>query len=129
VAYARVNPCQAREFARASGRLAKTDKFDAAILARMGRALEPEPEPTPPADPAVTRLAELVARRDALVGMRTAETQRLGQTQEPFLRKQIAAHLRTLHGQIERLEARSRRKSRTSPSSPSGPPASAACQG
>jgi transposase len=101
--YARVNPRQAREFARASGQLAKTDKVDAAILARMGRALEPEP--TPPADPAVTRLAELVARRDDLVGMRKAETQRLGQAQDPFLRRQIVALLRTLRGQIGRLEA------------------------
>jgi transposase len=103
VAYARVNPRQVREFARASGRLAKTDKVDAAVLARMGRALEPEP--TPPADPAATRLAELVARRDDLVGMRKAETQRFAQAQDPFLRKQIAAHLRQLRGQIERLEA------------------------
>ena len=103
VAYARVNPRQARDFARASGRLAKTDKVDAAILARMGRALAPEP--TPSADPAEARLAELVARRDALGGMRKAETQRLGQARDPFLRKQIAAHLRVLRGQLERLEA------------------------
>jgi len=46
---ARVNPRQAREFARATGRLAKTDRVDAEILARMGRALAPEP--TPPVDP------------------------------------------------------------------------------
>lgn len=42
-AYARVNPRQAREFARATGRLAKTDRVDAEILARMGRALELKP--------------------------------------------------------------------------------------
>ena len=103
VAYARVNPRQAREFARASGRLAKTDKVDAAVLAGLGRALAPRP--TPPADPAATRLAELVARRDDLVGMRKAETQRLGRAGDAFLRKQIAAHLRLLAGQIARLEA------------------------
>jgi transposase len=103
VAYARINPRQAREFARASGRLAKTDRVDAEVLAEFGRALAPRP--TPPADPAATRLAELVARRDDLVGMRKAETQRLGQVHDPFLRQQIAAMLRVLRHQIARLEA------------------------
>ena len=100
--YARVNPRQAREFARASGRLAKTDKADAAILAQFGRALAPRP--TPPADPAAARLAELVARRDALVAMQKAEKQRLGQACDRFLRKQIDAVLRMLRGQLARLE-------------------------
>ena len=63
------------------------------------------PRPTPPEDPAQARLAELVARRDDLVAMRTAETQRRAQTRDPFLRKQIAAHLRMLRRQLERLEA------------------------
>lgn len=103
VAYARVNPHRAREFARASGRLAKTDKVDAAVLAEMGRALAPRP--TPPAEPAGARLAALVARRDALVGMRQAEAQRRGQAQDPFLRRQIDAMLRMLARQIDRLEA------------------------
>lgn len=103
VAYARVNPRQARDFARATGRLAKTDKVDAAVLAEMGRALRPAP--TPPADPASSRLAELVTRRDALVAMRKAETQRLGQAHDPFLRRQILAMLRVLRGQIARLDA------------------------
>lgn len=101
--YARVNPRQAREFARASGRLAKTDRVDAEVLAELGRALAPRP--TPPAGPAESRLAELTARRDDLVGMRKAETQRLSQARDPFLRKQIAAHLRMLRGRIARLEA------------------------
>ncbi len=73
------------------------------MLAALGRALAPRP--TPPADPAESRLAELAARRDDLVGMRKAETQRLGQARDPFLRKQIAAHLRMLRGRIARLEA------------------------
>ncbi len=53
IAYARVNPRQAREFARASGRLAKTDKVDARVLAEMGRALELAP--TAPRDPGAIR--------------------------------------------------------------------------
>lgn len=103
VAYARVNPRQARDFARACGRLAKTDKVDAAVLAEMGRALKPAP--TPPADRATARLAEFVARRDALVAMRKAEAQRLGLAQDAFLRRQIGAVLRVLRGQLDRLEA------------------------
>lgn len=46
VSYACVNPRQAREFARSLGKLAKTDRVDAAILARMGKALELKPIPT-----------------------------------------------------------------------------------
>ena len=86
-----------------AGGLAKTDRVDAVVLAELGQALAPRP--TQPAEPGTTRLAELVARRDDLVGMRKAETQRLGQTSDPFLRKQIAAVLRMLRGQVQRLEA------------------------
>jgi transposase len=87
LAYARVNPRQAREFARATGRLAKTDKVDARMLAEMGRALDLKP--ARPADPARRRLAELVARRTDLVGMITAETNRLAQAADPFVRRSI----------------------------------------
>ena len=59
VAYLRVNPRQARDFARARGRFAKTDRVDAAMLAEMGRALGLVPEPAP--DLARRRLAALVA--------------------------------------------------------------------
>ena len=96
-----------RDFARASGQLAKTDRVDAAVLAAFGRALTSEPAPPvdPAVDPAAARLAALVARRDALVAMREAETQRLARACDPFLRKQIGALLRMLRGQIERVEA------------------------
>lgn len=91
VPYARVNPRQAREFARATGCLAKTDKVDARILAKMGRALELTP--TPPVDPARRRLAELIARREDLVAAITAETNRLGQAADRFVRANINSHL------------------------------------
>lgn len=103
VVWARVNPRQVREFARASGRLAKTDQIDAAVLSAFGRALAPAP--ARPRDAAVERLAELVSRRETLVAMRTAEMQRLGRIRDAFLRRQIAAVLRMLVCQIERLEA------------------------
>jgi transposase len=70
VAYARVNPRHAREFARATGRLAKTGRVDARVLAEMGRALQLRA--TTPVAPARRRLGELMSRRDDLVAARVA---------------------------------------------------------
>lgn len=92
VGYARVNPRQAREFARSLGQLAKTDRVDAGILARMGKALELAP--TPPADPDRQRLADLVARREVLVGMIRAEKNRAGTTRDSWLAREIALSVR-----------------------------------
>lgn len=110
IAYARVNPRQAREFARATGRLAKTDKIDASVLAEMGRALKLEP--CTPVDPARRRLAELVARRSDLVAAITAETNRLAQAREAFVKvsiKRLLAMLNRQKGAIEKeIEAQMR---------------------
>lgn len=103
VTYARVNPRQAREFARATGRLAKTDRVDAEVLACMGRALELSP--TPPPDPARTRLAALMARRDDLTGEAAREACRLKQAREAFVRADIVSLIRILKRRIVRLEA------------------------
>jgi transposase len=94
IAYARVNPRQAREFARATGRLAKTDKVDARVLAEMGRALDLAPAARP--DPARQRLADLVARREDLVAAVTAETQRLAMARDGFIRRDIGRMLSVL---------------------------------
>ena len=102
VAYVRINPRQAREFARATGRLAKTDKVDAHVLALMGRALDLSP--TPPPDPARTRLAALVARRDDLVDQAAREACRLKQARDAFVRADIASLVRVLKGRIDRIE-------------------------
>jgi len=105
--YARVNPRQARAYARATGRLAKTDRVDAEVLARMGRALELRPDPAP--DPARSRLAALVSRREALAGMIRAEKTRATQSRvqggDPWIRRQIAHLLRTLEAQRDAVEA------------------------
>jgi transposase len=93
-AYARVNPRHAREFARACGKLAKTDRVDARILAQMGRALELKP--TPPADPARRRLADLIARREDLVAAITAETNRLTSARDRFVQRDITSHVALL---------------------------------
>jgi transposase len=69
-----VNPRQVRDFARATGRLAKTDRLDAAVLAHFAEAVHPEPRPLP--DRTSRTLAALVTRRRQLVEMLTAERNR-----------------------------------------------------
>jgi transposase len=70
-----VNPRQVRQFAGASGRLAKTDAIDARVLARYGEAFRPAPRPVRDAE--AQQLHDLVARRRQLVRMRVAESNRL----------------------------------------------------
>ncbi len=100
--YARVNPRHAREFARATGRLAKTDRVDAMVLAQMGRAVELQP--TPPPDPDRARLADLVARRDDLVGVIGAEKNRKGTTRDGWIGKEIALLIRALQSHLVAIE-------------------------
>lgn len=99
---ARVNPRQAREYARATGRLAKTDRVDAEVLARMGRALELPP--TPPEDLDRARLSDLVARRDDLVATIRAEKNRAGTACDPWLAREIAALLDVLQAHLKAVE-------------------------
>jgi transposase len=103
LAYARINPRQAREFARATGRLAKTDKVDARVLAEMAKALTLKP--TPSVDPVRRRLAELVARRDDLVAAIVRETQRLHQACDAFVRQSIRRLLLSLKASRLAIEA------------------------
>jgi len=100
-AYCRVNPARARDFARASGLLAKTDAIDARMLARMGETLRPAVS-TPP-DPARRRLADLHARRDQLVSMRQQERARLHGS-EPAERDSLERHLAWLDAEIAMVE-------------------------
>lgn len=102
VGCARVNPRQAREFARATGKLAKTDRVDAQVLARMGRALELAP--TPPVEEERARLADLVARRDDLVATIRAEKNRAGQVRDRWIAREIAQLLRVLDAHLHRVE-------------------------
>lgn len=101
-ACARVNPRQAREFARATGRLAKTDRVDAEVLARMGRALSPRP--TAPVDPDRARLADLVARRDDLVASVGREKNRTRTTRDPWIAREIAGLLRVLQAHLKEVD-------------------------
>jgi transposase len=70
-----VNPRQVRDFARATGRLAKTDTLDAEVLARFAQAIQPTPKPLP--DEEIRALQGILARRRQLLGMLTAENNRL----------------------------------------------------
>lgn len=71
IGYARLNPVRTRRFAEATGQLAKTDRLDAAMLADLGKRLQPPV--SAPDDPERVRLGDLVRRRGQLVDMRAAE--------------------------------------------------------
>ena len=98
VSVAVVNPRQVRDFAKATGKLAKTDAIDAAVLAHFAEAIRPVPRPLP--DAQTRELAELLGRRRQLIGMRTAENNRLGTTTATRVRRSIEAHLRWLAKQL-----------------------------
>lgn len=99
-----VNPRQVRDFARARGKLAKTDKIDALLLADFGRTLRPAPTPRP--DPQILLLDELVTRRAQLVEDRSREKNRLQQTSCGEVLASLKAHLRHLDAQIKDLLTR-----------------------
>jgi transposase len=97
-----VNPRQIRDFARATGRLAKTDRLDAAAIARFAEAVQPAPRLLP--STAARALGELVARRRQLVEMITSEGQRRRQAREARLQRRIDAHLSWLQKELSVLE-------------------------
>jgi len=96
-----VNPRQVRQFAGATGRLAKTDAIDAQVLAQFGEAVRPEVRPLP--DTATRELSALVARRRQLIEMLTAEKNRL-RVAAGKVRPNIEAHIRWLEGELLDLE-------------------------
>ncbi len=98
-----VNPRQVRDFAKSSGRLAKTDRLDAAAIAHFAEAIKPEPRPLP--DEAQRGLAALVERRRELVALRVAERNRRSQIQSSWVRKDIEASLADLAVRIEAVDA------------------------
>jgi transposase len=96
-----VNPRQVRDFARAVGQLAKTDALDAQILARFAEVGQPTPRPLP--DAQAQELSALLARRRQLVGMLTAERQRLD-TAGPAVRRHIQRHIAWLEQELADLD-------------------------
>jgi transposase len=97
-----VNPRQARDFARATGKLAKTDKIDAQILARFGEAVRPEPRPIPERE--AREFSAILARRRQIIDMLTAENNRLGSMTSKPVKKRIEAHVKWLERELSRTE-------------------------
>jgi transposase len=98
-----VNPRQVRDFAKALGRRAKTDRIDAEVLALFGEKLSPRPSARTSDQQA--ELEALVLRRRQLVELRAGETTRKKQTQSALAGKSIDKLLTVLSKQIDQLEA------------------------
>jgi transposase len=98
-----VNPAQVRAFARATGRLAKTDRLDAALIARFAEQVRPEPRPL--ASEEARGLAELVARRRQLVEMIGMEANRRRQARSPKVLRGIERTLAALQAALTELDA------------------------
>ena len=96
-----VNPRQVRDFARATGQLAKTDALDARALAHFADVIRPPPRPLP--DAPTQELRALLGRRQPLIVMRTAEQNRLAGPSER-LTKDIAAHITWLNERLATLD-------------------------
>lgn len=96
-----VNPRQVRDFAKATGRLAKTDALDAHTLARFAEAVRPALRPMP--DASTQELATLITRRRQLVEMLTAEKNRLSSAHRR-VQKRIQAHIAWLTTELARVE-------------------------
>jgi transposase len=98
-----VNPRHVRDFAKALGILAKTDRIDALVLARFGQQVQPRVLEEDPSERA--ELAQLVARRRQLIDLRTMELNRSQQTSARAAQKSIQHVLKLLAKEIEQLEA------------------------
>lgn len=102
LAVAVINPRQIRSFARSLGVLAKTDAIDARVIARFAATVKP-PIRERPAE-TIRNLAALVARRSQLMGMRTAERNRLGMTVNPTVRSDLKRAVSGFGRRIERID-------------------------
>lgn len=96
-----INPRLARDFAKATGRLAKTDRLDAQVLAHYGEAIRPSCRPLPDAD--TQQLRALVDRHRQLIDMMSAEQSRLN-TSPARIRDSIEYHLTWLRQQVASLD-------------------------
>lgn len=102
IRFARINPARARDFARASGQLAKTDPIDARMLAAFARAMRPATEQV--ISPARNTLARLAKRRDQLVHMRAQEKNRRSEAEDRAMVERIARLIEILDREIAEIE-------------------------
>ena len=96
-----VNPRQVRDFAKATGKLAKTDRLDAQILAHFAEAIRPEPRRLATAEQQA--LIDLLTRRRQLIGMLVGEKNRLSTTRGDITRD-VEAHVRWLEKRLKRID-------------------------
>ena len=97
-----VNPRQIRDFARATGKLAKTDRIDAAAIAHFAQAIDPPTRPI--ADAAAQALGELVARRRQVIEMMVAERNRRRRATQRRVLTAIDRHVKLLQAELCELE-------------------------
>jgi transposase len=107
-----VNPRQVRDFAKAMGRLAKTDALDATLLADFAQRVRPEPRPLP--DEAAQLLESLLTRRRQIIEMLTAEKNRLGFARGP-VKRDISQHIRWLEKRLADVDGDLQEAVATSP--------------
>ncbi len=100
---AKINPRHARRFAEALGQLAKTDRLDAALLARFGALLEPPTRPV--LSPTLDAMKELLVARQALMKDRTAALNRQKIVRSPLLRRHLDQRLRQIARQLAAVDA------------------------
>lgn len=96
-----VNPRQVRDFAKATGHLAKTDKIDAQVIAHFADAIRPSARALPSDEQ--EQLSALVGRRKQLLEIRIAEKNRLGSCRDSRARKSLNDHVSWLDKQIEEI--------------------------
>ena len=107
-----VNPRQVRDFAKATGKLAKTDTLDAEVLALFGERMRPQPRPLVTGQ--AQEFAALLARRQQVVEMLTAEKNRLGRAIKG-VRRRIEAHIAFLEQELGEVDAELRSTVEQSP--------------
>ena len=93
-----VNPRQVRDFARASGQRARTDRIDARVLAHFARAIQPVHRPLP--DEAAQAFADQLTRRRQLVEMLAMEKNRLRQAPDKVVRQDLKKHIERMHNRL-----------------------------
>jgi transposase len=110
---AAINPRQARDFAKATGRLAKTDRIDAETLAHFAEAIRPDARPLPSDE--VRALDALLSRRQQLLGMRLMESNRLGSCADPTVRAGLERHIAWLEAEAADADRRLAEAVKSSP--------------
>lgn len=98
-----INPRQIRDYAKSMGKLAKTDTIDAQVMADFAAAVQPEPRPL--SDGQAQELKDILTRRSQLIGMITAEKNRLHRARRP-VSDHIKAHIAWLEQELEDMNSR-----------------------